>query len=75
MYPYAALCLVLQERQVLKQIALPKAVYTGSCTQLFDFLAVTLAEFIREQQQVCMLCMVCTSCKPSCPITRHMHAV
>jgi hypothetical protein len=37
---------------VLKQVALPREVYTGSCTQLFDFLAQTLAEFIREQQQV-----------------------
>jgi hexokinase len=43
--------LVLQEKQVLKQVALPREVYTGSCTQLFDFLAQTLADFIREQQQ------------------------
>jgi len=37
---------------VLKQVALPKEVYTGSCTQLFDFLAQTLAAFLREQQEV-----------------------
>ncbi len=42
----------VQEKQVLKQVALPQEVYTGSCTQLFDFLAQTLADFIREQQQV-----------------------
>lgn len=42
----------LQEKQVLRQVALPKEVYTGSCTQLFDFLAQTLATFIKEQQEV-----------------------
>lgn len=36
---------------MLKQVALPREVYTGTCTQLFDFLAQTLASFIREQQQ------------------------
>lgn len=36
---------------MLKQVALPREVYTGSCMQLFDFLAQTLADFIREQQQ------------------------
>lgn len=42
----------LQEKQVLKQVALPRDVYTGSSTQLFDFLARTLADFIREQEEV-----------------------
>jgi hypothetical protein len=42
----------VQEKQVLKQVALPREVYTGTCTQLFDFLANTLAGFIREQQEV-----------------------
>lgn len=63
-------CCVVQEKQVLKQVALPKAVYTGSCTQLFDFLAVTLADFIREQQQVRTCHTICAcihSCKEEIP--------
>jgi hexokinase len=35
----------------MKQVAIPRQVYTGSCTQLFDFLATQLADFIREQEQ------------------------
>ncbi|WIA31832.1 hypothetical protein OEZ86_002699 [Tetradesmus obliquus] len=38
------------EEQVMKQVAIPKAVYTGSCNQLFDFLAEQLADFIKEQE-------------------------
>lgn len=34
----------------MKQVAIPKAVYTGSCNQLFDFLAEQLADFIKEQE-------------------------
>nr|QNL10624.1 hexokinase [Haematococcus lacustris] len=34
--------------QELHEVALPVEVYTGSCTQLFDFLAHTLTGFIRE---------------------------
>jgi hexokinase len=42
--------LLLQEEQTMKQVAIPKAVYTGSCNQLFDFLAEQLADFIKEQE-------------------------
>lgn len=43
--------LTLQEQQVMKQVAIPKDVYTGTCNQLFDFLAQQLAEFIKEQEE------------------------
>lgn len=46
----------MQEKKVLQQVALPKDVYTGTATKLFDFLAETLAEFIRQQQEVGTLC-------------------
>ncbi|KAF6256737.1 hexokinase [Scenedesmus sp. NREL 46B-D3] len=38
------------EEQTMKQVAIPKPVYTGSCNQLFDFLAEQLADFIKEQE-------------------------
>ncbi|KAF8070974.1 HXK1 [Scenedesmus sp. PABB004] len=38
------------EEQVMKQVAIPKEVYTGTSTQLFDFLALQLADFIKEQE-------------------------
>jgi hypothetical protein len=36
----------------MRQVAIPKDVYTGSSHQLFDFLAEALASFIREQEKV-----------------------
>lgn len=35
----------------MKQVAIPRECYTGSSNQLFDFLAVQLADFIKEQEQ------------------------
>lgn len=36
----------------MRQVALPREVYTGSSNQLFDFLAQALADFIQEQEKV-----------------------
>lgn len=44
--------LLLQEKSVMRQVAIPKEVYKGSCTQLFDFLAQALVDFIKEQNKV-----------------------
>eukprot|EP00775_Hariotina_reticulata_P009697 gene9697-9856_t len=38
------------EKQVMRQVAIPKEAYTGTCNQLFDFLAIQLADFIKEQE-------------------------
>lgn len=35
----------------MKQVAIPKEVYRGNATQLFDFLAGQLAEFIKDQEE------------------------
>jgi hypothetical protein len=43
---------VLQEKTVMRQVAIPREVYTGSCNQLFDFLAEALVHFIKEQNKV-----------------------
>jgi len=40
----------LQAKQVMRQVAIPKEAYTGTCNQLFDFLANQLADFIKEQE-------------------------
>lgn len=40
------------EKQVMQQVAIPREVYTGSCNQLFDFLAQALAAFIKQQEKV-----------------------
>jgi hypothetical protein len=42
----------LQEKTVMRQVAIPREVYTGSCNQLFDFLAEALVHFIKEQSKV-----------------------
>jgi len=42
----------VQEKQVMRQVAIPREVYTGTSNQLFDYLAKALAEFIKEQEQV-----------------------
>jgi len=34
----------------MRQVAIPKEAYTGTCNQLFDFLAIQLADFIKEQE-------------------------
>lgn len=36
----------------MRQVAIPREVYTGSCNQLFDFLAEALVHFIKEQNKV-----------------------
>ena len=36
----------------MHQVAIPREVYTGSCNQLFDFLAQALVAFIKEQEKV-----------------------
>eukprot|EP00878_Enallax_costatus_P020038 GHUV01021167.1.p1 GENE.GHUV01021167.1~~GHUV01021167.1.p1 ORF type:complete len:457 (+),score=164.86 GHUV01021167.1:206-1576(+) len=39
------------EETVMKQVAIPRECYTGNSNKLFDFLATTLADFIREQEE------------------------
>lgn len=39
------------EKTVMRQVAIPREVYTGSCNQLFDFLAEALVHFIKEQSK------------------------
>lgn len=41
-----------QEKTVMRQVAIPREVYTGSSNQLFDFLAQALVDFIKEQDKV-----------------------
>jgi hypothetical protein len=41
----------------MRQVALPREVYTGSSNQLFDFLAQALADFIQEQEKVKLISM------------------
>lgn len=36
----------------MRQVAIPREVYTGTSNQLFDYLAKALVEFIKEQEQV-----------------------
>lgn len=36
----------------MRQVAIPREVYTGSCNELFDFLAEALVHFIKEQSKV-----------------------
>jgi hypothetical protein len=42
----------------MRQVALPREVYTGSSNQLFDFLAQALADFIQEQEKVKLISIV-----------------
>jgi hypothetical protein len=39
----------------MRQVAIPREVYTGSCNQLFDFLAQHLVTFVEEQNKVHLL--------------------
>lgn len=44
----------VQEKTVMRQVAIPREVYTGSCNQLFDFFAQHLVTFVAEQSKVCL---------------------
>lgn len=52
MFPLLLVLLPAQEKTVMRQVAIPREVYTGTSTQLFDFLAQALADFIKEQEKV-----------------------
>jgi hypothetical protein len=66
-----ALVACVQEKTVMRQVALPREVYTGSSNQLFDFLAQALADFIQEQEKVKLISIVNADARNCSETCRH----